>query len=57
MLPYARETIAASERARLAAVGGGLGEVGRVSIGFTGASSHAAQCAQSIQELSSSWMA
>lgn len=42
MLPYARETIAASERARLAAVGGGLGEVGRVSIGFTCASSHAA---------------
>ncbi|MBB4932667.1 DNA-binding transcriptional LysR family regulator [Lipingzhangella halophila] len=41
-LPHARQVLSDAELARRAAVAGSSGEVGRVSIGFAGASSHEA---------------
>ena len=41
-LPHARQLLAQTDLARRAAVAGASGEVGRVSIGFAGASSHEA---------------
>jgi DNA-binding transcriptional LysR family regulator len=41
-LPHARQVLAEVDLAQRAATAGGSGEIGRVSIGFAGASSHAA---------------